>query len=112
MPAANTKRPSRCAFATEALMVRALHKYRTFRDHAERVGADLSADPVVPSFEALSGRYDKLFSEWVSERPDTVSDAMVYLDLVAAIIDGERSEQRGDEGGAVLSTEFDFGYPR
>jgi hypothetical protein len=106
----NTNTNRRCAFATEAMMIRALHAYRTARDAARNSGADVSAEYDPPTFEALSDRYGKLLWEFASERPVTISGAMAYLDLVAAIIDGERSEQRGEEGGSVLSVELDFGY--
>jgi len=104
-----TKRPNRCAFATEALMVRALHSYRFARGEAENDGADVSADYAPPTYEALTDRYDKLLDEWASETPDTISDTMTYLDLVSAIIDGELISRRGDDAGPV-SSERDFAY--
>ena len=35
---------------------------------------------------------------------------IAYLDLVAAIIDGERLVQREIDGGGILSVERDFGH--
>ncbi len=85
----------RLAFVSEALMLRAPHAYRAARDDAERHGVDLSADPVVPlSFDAMRERYDNLLDEWACEDPGNDLDMIAYLDLVAAIVDGEREAQR------------------
>jgi hypothetical protein len=58
----------------------------------------------------MSERYDNLLSEWASETPNNYLDMLAYLDLVAAIIDGERVFQREIEGELILDTERDFGY--
>jgi hypothetical protein len=104
------RNPNRHAFTSEALMVRALHAYREARNKAEHDGVDLSADPVPPSFADMSDRYDRLLNDWATEKPETAGDMLAYLDLVAAIVDDERSDQRGDLQGVILSVERDFGH--
>jgi hypothetical protein len=100
----------RRAFVAEALMIRALHAYCAARNRAEENGVDLSADPVAPGFKAMSERYENLLSEWATEEPSNYLDMLAYLNLVAAIIDGERAFQREIEGEVILDTERDFGY--
>jgi hypothetical protein len=104
-----TTNPKRHAFTAEAMMIRELHAYRASREEAKKSGADVSAEHDPPTFAALSDRYDQLLDEWVTEDPDSITGVMAYLDLVAAIIDGERAVSRGDRD-AVLSTERDLGY--
>ena len=104
----NTK-PKQHAFATEAMMIRALHTYRSARDAAKNSGADVSADHEPPSYGYLTERYDRILDEWAPEEPDDITGLIAYLDLVAAIIDDERAERRGDRD-AILSTERDLGH--
>lgn len=104
------RNPSRSVFASEALMLRALHTYHEARNRAEHDGADVSTAPVPPSFREVSQQYDALLNDWAGETPQSYGDTMAYLDLVAAIVDDERSSQRGDPSAAILSTEHDFGY--
>jgi hypothetical protein len=104
-----TTEPTRDAFVAEAMMIRELHAYRAARDAAKNYGMDVSAEHDPPPFAAMSNRYEKLLDDWVSEDPDSLTGAIAYLELVAAIVDGERAASRGDRD-ALLPTERDLGY--
>jgi hypothetical protein len=100
----------RKAFVAEALMIRAEHAYRGTRDNAKTLGVDLSADPDTQSFAVLSQRYDNLLQEWATETPITHGEMLAYLELVDAIVDGERLTNRSDEFVGPASSERDLDY--
>jgi hypothetical protein len=104
-----TTKSRRYTFTTEAIMIRKLHAYREARDNAETAGTDVSAEPETPSFPDLSDRYDRLLDEMSSERPDTMSSAIAYLDLVADIILGQIAFSH-EEQAPPVAAERDFGY--
>lgn len=90
-----TTKSLRSAFATEALTLRAVHAYRTARTKAERYGVDLSADPVPPSFEAMSDRYDKLLSEWDCSEVAAALEEKIEAIRPATILGALKMLERG-----------------
>ena len=50
------------------------------------------------------------FQEWATERPTTHGEMLSYLELVDAIVDGERLSNRSDEFGGPASSERDLDY--